>query len=365
MKEQFHMIQYIHEGPTVLKRTLEKNSAAIQSLSQSVHDRQIMRVVICGLGSSYTAALMAAPVFNYHWPYKTMILPASELFYYKSRIMDERTLLIAVSRSGERGVVVDVLREILQAGGLGIAITGVEDSLLAKNSQFTLLTCEGEEKAFPKTKSVLASAGLLMALGCSLANEDDLEARNRLEMLHRLPEEIGRTIIEIEPQIPLLIPFIREHDYVGVAGTGSNQGVALEAAIKIQEAAYIFTRGDSTAGWLHGPVGALHDRCLMIPMVMKDDQEISKKMLLLSRKFDAHILCLQSPHLEMDEFCDCSLTISADVGSLLSALVYLPPIQLITYYWAVDQGLDPDKPRLMQPILDAILPPNREEPDRD
>lgn len=363
MTEEYQMIRYIRESPAVLERTLEGNEPQLQSISQEVRNRRIDQVVICGLGSSYTAAMMAGPIFSTHCPYKTMIVPASELHYYAPTILNERTLLIAVSRSGERGAVVDALIQIVQAGGMGVAVTGVEDNLLAKNAEFTLLTHEGEEKAFPKTKSVLASAGILMALGCALAGEEDHKAKDRMEALCRLPASVEQTIIGIEPEVQSLLPFVREHTFVGVAGTASNHGVALEAAIKIQEAAYILTRGDSIAGWIHGPVGALHDRCLLIPLVMESDEALNKQLLTLAGRFGAHSLCLQAPGIDVEAYCDHALTISGDVDPFLAALLYLPPIQLIAYYWAVDQSLDPDVPELTQPILDVILPPGREEPD--
>jgi glucosamine--fructose-6-phosphate aminotransferase (isomerizing) len=363
MEKGFQMIDYIHDGPTAVRATLGGNGSAIRSLTQEVRGQGLDRIVICGLGSSYTAAMMAGPVFANHCPLETFIMPATEMAYYEARLFNERTLVVVVSRSGERGVVVDVLTQALERGAMGVAITGVADSLLAQNSSFTLLTREGEERAFPKTKSVIATAGLLMYLGLSLASPDDHEAAYRLETLQSLPEALERTIRAIEPEIKALISFIGKHEFAAVAGTASNYGVALEAAVKIQEAAYIFTRGDSTAGLLHGPIGALNEKSLVIPLVMESDLALSRQVVQLSRKLGADCLCIHPPDLELEDICNSCLKIPNSVDPLLAALVYLPPIQLITYYWALERNLNPDEPEAMRSILDAILPPGREEPE--
>ena len=78
-------------------------------------------------------------------------MSAPELGYYAPRLVDVQTLVVVVSRSGERGAVVNALADSLQRGAFGVAVTGVADSLLAQTAQLTLLTAEGPEITFPKT----------------------------------------------------------------------------------------------------------------------------------------------------------------------------------------------------------------------
>jgi len=363
MSTTYHMIEYIHEGPEALQRTLEANEAAIRSVVARVREDGLQRVVVTGIGSSYTAAVMAAPAFRYHCPWPAYIMSAPELGYYAPRLVDVQTLVVVVSRSGERGAVVNALADSLQRGAFGVAVTGVADSLLAQTAQLTLLTAEGPEITFPKTKSVIACAGLLICLALALAEPEDKEAVERLRTLHSTPGLIKNTIQAVEPALQALMPAIQAHELVAIAGTGSNYGVAIEAAMKIQEAAYVSTRYDSLDGLLNGPVGALSDKWLVVLLITAHDLGLSKELLRVVRSLGAHSLCIHEPALDLEGLADHALTLPAPLDPLLAALVYLPPLQLLAYYWTVARNMNPDAPTSMRAILDAILPPGREEPE--
>lgn len=363
MPENYHMIGYVREGPQALSQTLRFNESAVHAIVDDVRKSDIRRVVLTGLGSSFTAVTMAGPLFIEYCPLPITFLPATEIGYFKERLVDRHTLLVVVSRSGERGAVVDVLADGQRAGTLCIAITGVADSLLARRAQRALITQEGPEITFPKTKSVLVCAGLLMRLGLALADEADQEAKQSYQTLLKLPEAISDTILGLEEPFRALMPVLASHSMAAIVGSGSNIGVALEAAIKFQEAAYIPTRGESTIGLIHGPVGALDSRWLVVPLVTQSDQSMCIDLLKLSHQFGAHSLCIHEPGINLAQWSDFQLQVSASVNPFLCALLFLPTIQLLAYYWTLARGLNPDAPASMRAILDSILPPGREEPE--
>lgn len=363
MAEIFHMIEYIHEGPDALSRTLSANRVAVRGLAERVRETDVQRILVTGVGSSYTAAMMALPTLRYHCPLPTHVMPASEFPYYVSRLVDKRSLVIAVSRSGERGAVVDALSESVRRGALGVGVTGAVDSLLALKSEVALVTAEGAEITFPKTKSVIAAAGLLMAVGLALANQDDTEAATRLELLQAMPAQIKRTLDATEPRVRALLPTVAEHAHAVFVGTGSNYGTAIEAAMKVQEAAYVTTRFDSTDGLLNGPVGGLDSDWLVVPMVHSCDLALSRELLRVVRNVGAHSLCLSEPRLDLHGLNDWVVALPEQVDPLLAALAYLPPLQLLTYHWALARNRNPDAPAAMRAILDAVLSPGREEPE--
>lgn len=359
----YHMIEYIHESPAALRRTLSENEAAVQSVVGQVRRDKLERIVVVGIGSSYTAAMIAAPVFRYHCALPVHILPATELWHYNRRLVDERTLVVVVSRSGERGWVVEALKDSIGRGAFGIAMTGVADSLLAQNARQVLLTQEGPEITFPKTKSVTSCAGLLMRLALALSPPGDEEATGRLEALLASPGGIKRVIDSLEPSIRELVPKIRDQEPVVVIGTGSNYGVALEMAVKLQETACVATQCDDTGNLLHGPLGAMTDRWLLISQVTAYDLAFNKQLLEVAGKFGARRLCIIEPGLELNGLTDEALTLPDRVDPLLAGLMYLPVLQMLTYYWALARDLNPDAPAAMRAILDAILPEGREEPE--
>lgn len=363
MAENYHMIEYIRENPGALRRTLDGNEEAIQTLVKRVRERGIRRIVLTGVGSSYTADLMAAPVFRYHCPLETHVLTSIEVGHYADRLVDEHTLVVSVSRSGERGWVVDGLKDAVERGAFGVAVTGTPDSLMAQVGEMTLITGEGPEITFPKTKSVVCCAGLLMRLGLALADPGDSQAARRLEALHGAPELIGRCLEAVEGDIEALAPSLRDREPIIIGGTGGNHGVALEAGIKIQETTYTITHGDHTSELLHGSLGPFEKKWMMILAVTAFDLEPSRQLFDLVGKFGALRLCVIEPGLGMNGLAEHVLTLPEPVDPLLAALFFLPPLQLVTYYLAIQKGMNPDAPPGMRDVLDAILPPGREEPE--
>jgi len=363
MSQIYHMIGYIHEGPSALQRTLDENEAAVQSLIETVRRRKLRRVILSGVGSSYTAAVMAAPLFHNLSALPTIVLHSTDHGHYASRLIDEHALVVVVSRSGERDWVVNALRQAVERGAYGVAMTGVADSLLAQQGQLTLLTSEGPEITFPKTKSVVTCAGLLMRLALGLAEPGDREAARRLEALREMPGRMQRALEKIEPELQGLMPRLTPHSVVWVAGTGSNHGVALEAAVKLQETAYVVTLGENTGNVFHGALGPLNQDWLIVPLISAADLGLSKQLLELVRKFGAHSLCVVESGLDLGGLADHTLTLPETYDPWVGGLAYLPPMQLLTYYWTVARGLNPDSPSIMRDMLDAFLPPGREEPE--
>ncbi len=300
----YHMLDYIHESPISLEKTLKENAGAIQAIARKAGEMGVDKVVLSGVGSSYTSCLMALPLFQVHCPLPTVVINSEETGYYAQRWIDAKSLVVVVSRSGERGAVIDTLQLANEKGALGVAVTGVADSLLAQNSKSSLITQEGPEITFPKTKSVITCTGALMRLGLELAKPEDGDAGLRLERLNNLPAVMTAFIEKIEPQVRALMPKIDAHKMIDVVGTCSNHGVALEAAIKIQEASYIPTRGDSTAGLLQGPVGALNKDWMVYALVMPRDLELTRQLLNLTKGFGAYNLAVHPQGLGMGGLAD-------------------------------------------------------------
>jgi glutamine---fructose-6-phosphate transaminase (isomerizing) len=363
MKPSYHMLNYIHESPVTLEKTFQVNQRTIQEIGQKTREMKVNKVVLSGLGSSYTAAMMAAPIFQQYCPYPTAVINSEETNYYAERWIDGQSLVVVVSRSGERGAVIDTLNLANQKGALAVAVTGVADSLLAQSSKLSLVTQEGPEITFPKTKSVTACAGIMMRLGLELADPENKKAQECLKNLLALPVLIEQATSAIESQLEPLKPMVKNCKLLNVAGTCSNYGVALEAAIKVQEASFIPTRGDSTAGLLQGPVGALNPDWLVLALVMPEDLPLSKELLRLVKQFNAHSIAVYPQGLELNDVCEYSIKIPERADPFLAALVYLPAVQLLAYFWTVERGMNPDEPSSMQSILKSILPPGRQEPE--
>ncbi len=362
MSKPYQMIGYIHEGPDALRRTLDANEAALEYITGQVRTAGIRRVILTGVGSSYTAPMMALPAFHYHCALPTYVMSGPEPGYYSSRWVNERTMVIAVSRSGERGVVVDTLDDARKRGAFAVAVTGVGESLLAKKADLALVTAEGPERSWPKTKSVVTATGLLMRLALTLAEPEDEEVAQRLHWLLHAPQAMSATIEELEPALQALLPSIETHELLAMVGTGANYGTAIEGAMKVMEASSVTTRFDTTDGLLNGPVGGFDARWLILPLVTPQDRQQTMELLRVARGLGAHSLCVCPPQLDLRGLADHVLPLPQPPDTLLGSLLYLVPLQLLAYYWTVARGMNPDDPASKQAILDAVLPPGREEP---
>jgi glucosamine--fructose-6-phosphate aminotransferase (isomerizing) len=362
MAKSYHMIGYIHEGPDALRRTLDANEAALEYIAGQARAAGIQRIVLTGVGSSYTAPMMALPTFHYHCALPTYVMPGPELGHYASRWANAQTMVIAVSRSGERGVVIDTLDDARQQGAFAVAVTGVSESLLAKKANLALVTAEGPEKTWPKTKSVVTATGLLMRLALTLSRPEDKQAAQRLHWLLHAPQAMSATIEALEPAVQALLPSIETQELLAIVGTGANYGTAIEGAMKVMEASSTTTRFDTTDGLLNGPVSGFDARWLLVALATTLDQEETVRLLRVARSLGARSLCICPPNMELSGLTDHVLTLPQPPDELLGALVYLVPLQLLAYYWTVARGMNPDEPASKQAILDAILPPGREEP---
>jgi len=363
MEQKYEMLGYIYDNGGSLQRTLDANESEINKTIEMIRTEGIKQIVITGIGSSYTAAMMAAPLLRYHSIYPVHIIPSTELGYYANQLINDKTLVISISRSGEREWVVNGLKLAVECGAKGIAMTGVADSLMSQAADVTWETREGPESAFPKTKSVIACCGLLMRFALALADPKDKLAEKRLAELRKLPEVIADTVKSLDKPVQNMIPSIMEQNILLATGTGSNYGSALEICVKVQETSLVASLCDDTGNLLHGPMGALNRNWLVLQFVHSADAKLQLEFLNLIKIFNANTVCITEPGINMDGQAEHLLQLPQKVDFMLASLVYLPVAQMINYYWAIAQGYNPDHPDAMNAILDAILPSGRSEPD--
>ena len=363
MPSAYHMLDYIHEGPRALALTLHANEDRIVEIAKLVRQGSIDRIILTGIGSSYTSCVMSAPLFVCYSPVPVQVVESSEFENLPRHLVNKRTMFVAVSRSGERGAVTNAARVAAQNDACAAVVTGVADSSLAKQARYVVTTREGPEITFPKTKSVVACTGALMRLALALAEATDITACKRLLELQNLPAILEGTFDHLESDLSKLISAIESRELVAIVGAGSNYGVALEAALKLQEASHLPTYGGRTSALLNGPIGALNAKWLVVALITNQDKDLSEKVLHIARRLQACTLCVIEPGLSISEKPDHCLTLSTKVDSFLAALLYLLPMQLLAYFQTVARGMNPDAPAAMNSVLEAILPPGREEPE--
>ncbi len=356
------MLDYIHEQPEAVANTLRVTRDSLSALQDVIARQRPENLIVAGLGSSYTAAQMASPLLRRFSPIPTWVTVATEIGVDLGLSLGPRTLAVLVSRSGERGGIVDALRAAKQSGATCVAVTAIESSLLASEADLVIVTGEGAESVYPKTKSVMASAAALMQLGLTL-DTSDTEERRRVEgALAQLPDLIAQGIGDADRDFEKLASWLPQHKSVLVTGMAGNQGVALEAALKLQEAAGVTAEWDETGSALHGAVCILDPTWLFVGLVTRGDYVLDLPVLRLARHFGANRLCVAEPGLALDGI-EAVIRVPEAAHPLVAPLLFLPPVHLLTHHLAVARGLNPDEPAFADFMLEAMLPPGRQEPD--
>jgi glutamine---fructose-6-phosphate transaminase (isomerizing) len=363
MSRSYQMLDYILQSPDALHRTLSSNEVEVERIANQVRSRNIQRIIITGVGSSYTAGMMALPLFMRVSLLPTFLLPSTEVAAYQPGLIDENTLILAVSRSGERGWVVDSFQEALRQGAMGVAITGNAEGLLAQNAPNLLVSSEGPEVSFPKTKSVVTLTGILARVALAMADPKDPIAATILRSLYEMPKLIGDNLQACKPQVQVLMPELHKYRTMMLAGTLSNFGAALEGSLKMQEASGLVVVGNETGNMLHGPWGINTPDVLVTLLVTEYDQTLSKGVLRLAENIGLKRLAIVEAGLDLGLIANYTITIPFKPERFLAGMAFLIPIQLLTYYLAVTNGLNPDTPANMNAVLRAMLPDGRQEPE--
>ncbi|MGD1034179.1 MAG: SIS domain-containing protein, partial [Candidatus Dormibacteria bacterium] len=212
------MLDYIREQPEAVANTLSAGQPRLDALRDMVARHPPKHVIITGLGSSYTAAQISSPLLRRFLPAPTEIAIATELGVDLGLPLGPDTLVVLASRSGERGGIVDALTAARRAGATCVAVTAVESSLLAEGCDLVIVTGEGPESAYAKTKSVAACTASLMQMALTLAAEED-ERKLVASALARMPELLERGVKDAESHLAGLAGWLAEHHSALVTGT--------------------------------------------------------------------------------------------------------------------------------------------------
>ena len=258
-----NMLLYIQESGLALERTLRKAQPSLDELAAEAYGRGCKRVVLSGVGSSYTAAWAAKYAFDNLVGLPTYVLPSTELSYYPS-LFGPESLAAVLSRSGERRFVIDGLDYAQRAGSFTVAMTGAAGSLMAQGADRVVLTSEGPEAAFPKTKSVTAGIGVFLSLALALMEKADERSISFRDSLALAPRLIDQAVEMAADPVRALTEVLLACNRVIVAGTGANSGAAMEMEVKLQESALVTTQWMDTGNLFHGPLCLLDDSWLVI-----------------------------------------------------------------------------------------------------
>jgi glucosamine--fructose-6-phosphate aminotransferase (isomerizing) len=280
---------------------------------------------------------------------------ASE-FRYRDPVLDERTLLVVISQSGETADTIAALREAKECGAKVLAICNVQGSMIMREADGTILTHAGPEIGVASTKAFTAQMVALYLLGLYLGQVrgrlSKEEAKRHAQSLAELPVKIEHLLSESDEIEELSREFFRSTDFLYL-GRGINFPVALEGALKLKEISYIHAEGYPAGEMKHGPNALIDER---LPVVVINTKESGNKASELRyEKTHSNIVEVKAREgvvisvlTEGDEVSRAESNHVIEIpeaSDLLAPILSVIPLQLLAYHIAVRRGCDVDQPR--------------------
>jgi glucosamine--fructose-6-phosphate aminotransferase (isomerizing) len=310
--------------------------------------RRVDKVFIVACGSSYHAALVAKYAIEQWVKLPTEVDIASE-FRYRDPVLDERTLCVGVSQSGETLDTSEAMREASRLGAKVLVVSNVVDSSMAREADGVLYTRAGPEIGVASTKCHLAQIVALEILALTLAQihgtQTAAEIAGVLDEMDRLPDLIERTLLRATDVDDVAGKLIEARDFFFL---GRNVGfpMALEGALKLKELAYLRAEGYPAGELKHGPIALIEPGAVVVGIATRN--KLSEK--LLSNIAEVHsrgatvVLVADDGDEEVAALADHVLWVPP-TDPLLSPVVGVVPLQQLAYRLARLHGHDVDRPR--------------------
>ncbi len=346
-----YMLKEIYEQPTVLQNTLAErfNEAGDDvTLDLTLDPATFDRIVVVAAGTASYAGMVGEAFLERLARIPCEVQVASE-FRYAEPILDERTLVVAVSQSGETIDTLEAVREAKRAGAKTLAILNVRGSSIAREVDDILYIHAGPEIGVASTKAYLAmlAAFALLAVwvGRTRGALDAERAKAWIEELRTAPARVEE-VLQRRPAVQDAVPLLDDARGVLYLGRGVNVASAFEGALKLKEITYLHAEAYPTGEMKHGPI-ALIDAATPVVALAPEGRLHAKTLSNLQevRARDGRVLAIASDGDEaIASHADVILTVPR-TSELLSPMLLAVPMQLLAYETAVRLGRDVDQPR--------------------
>ena len=353
---QHFMLKEIMEQPEALRRAISpriKDGRVIfDDLKLPVEKmREFTRIFIVACGSSYHVGMIGKYNLEHLLRRNVEVVLASE-FRYSDPIVDDQSLVIVISQSGETLDTMAALREAKKRGGYILSIVNVVGSSIARESDDVLYTWAGPEIAVATTKAYSTQLAVLdmigLAFGEALGTVKKEEYNEAVTELQKLPEKMEQFLAsESCEAIPKYASQYFNHNSVFFIGRNLDYALGLEGSLKLKEISYIHSEAYASGELKHGTISLIEDGTLVIALgtyAPLFDKAMSNVVEVKARGADVLALATESHRGEMAKTVENVITIP-DTAQMLLPSLGVVPLQLLAYYIALQRGCDIDKPR--------------------
>lgn len=351
----FYMQKEIAEQARSLANTIgrrvdfETGHVNLPRLNLSVGDmKKIKRVVAVACGTSAYACLAGKFMIENLARIPVEVDYASE-FRYRSPVIDDETLLLTITQSGETADTLAAINEAQQLGAKVVSIVNVPGSMAERVSDGVIHMHAGPEIGVASTKAFTASLVdqllLAMALGQARGTLSEPDSIELGQALLALPDQAGHILSQGDAYDALAAQFVDKAHFLYL-GRGINYPIALEGALKLKEISYIHAEGYPAGEMKHGPIALIDEHMPVVAIALQDS--VYEKMISQIEQVNARngivIAIANEGDTRIGDMTDMVMTIP-QAHPLISPVLAVLPLQMLAYYLAVHRGCDVDQPR--------------------
>ena len=355
----FYMEKEIMEQPEAIKATLAPRyvDGRISLEADGVPDdvlKNCERVCVVACGTAMHAGLVAQSLIRSILRMHMDVEYASE-FMYMDPVIDDKTLVLAISQSGETIDTLEALKYARSQGAKSIAVINVKGSSIARESDYVMYTYAGPEIAVASTKAYTTQIAALFALIGRMAvvrgafNEE--QEKSFVDALMQAPDAIQKVLDRKEEMHHIARGLLEAKDAF-MLGRGLDYAILLEGALKLKEVSYIHTEAYASGELKHGTIALITEKTPVVALVTQErvrDKELSNIREVQSRGASVVILVKDGIDLADADYTHVfTLPAMDDVAMAFPASAAL---QLLAYYVSMDRGLDVDKPRNLAKVV--------------
>ncbi|MEO8032486.1 MAG: glutamine--fructose-6-phosphate transaminase (isomerizing) [Gemmatimonadota bacterium] len=348
------MLKEIFEQPESVRNTMrghlleDEGTSRVTGLNLTDDDiKRITRVVITACGTSWHSGLIGETLIE-EWARMPVEVEYASEFRYRNPVIDDKTLVIGISQSGETADTLAAIREAKRRGARTIGVVNVVGSTIAREVDGGIYLHAGPEVGVASTKaftSQVTALALIALRFARLRNLSILQGREIIQALHAIPDQI-QVILDQAPDIEALADRFGRADNMLYLGRGVNFPVALEGALKLKEISYVHAEGYPAAEMKHGPIALIDDLMPVIFIAPRDavHGKIVSNIEEVCARGGQVIALVNQGDKEIERLAAATFSIPETLG-LLSPLLTVIPLQLYSYYVALRRGCNVDQPR--------------------
>ena len=346
------MLKEIFEQPQAVKETFEKrvhNGRVDFSDVLNYEDiKNINKIYIVACGTAYHAGLQGQFALQKIAKLDSIADIASE-FRYNDPFIDEKTIVIFVSQSGETSDTLAALKEAKSKGALTIAVTNVVGSTISREAHKTIYTMAGPEIAVASTKAYTTQVTIFYLFALYMAELRKVISKEKYEEylseIKNMPEKI-QDILDNCEEIKTAAEYFKDRTNGFFIGRGLDYKVAVEASLKIKEVSYVHTEAFASGELKHGTIALIEEGTPVVVIAAQKnliDKSVSNIKEVKAR--GAYIITIGFDDEENLKNVSDNFIGIPECNDMFSGFLSIVPLQLLAYYTSDAKGIDVDKPR--------------------